>query len=495
GGVASVGPGSGSFLNLRNLGAPRTLVLVDGRRAPPSALSGATDTNTLPQELVKRIDVVTGGASAAYGSDAVSGVVNFVLDTDYSGLKGSVQGGTSTHGDGDSQKYTLTGGTSFADGKGHVVFSGSYQDYKGIDYTDRDWSNARWGLVADASNPTLLRKQRNVNIGYAAYGGFILGINPALAAFNQQFSGKQFGPGGTILPFDMGAGVGLNRVGGDGAWPYTNLQADVDTQSVFTHVKYDLTDSLEVYAEGSFAEVHNRYMQVTQYQIPGLNAPTIFSDNAFLPDAMKAALTGISSPTPIFQLGRFDTDFGGPAMADALNDTFNGIAGFKYKAGGSWTVDGYYEHGENRQRIRTENNVNHEHLYAAIDAVAGPDGTPVCRVTITNPGLYPGCVPLNMFGSGSPSRGAIDYVTGDASYVAKLKQDVVAVNVRGEPFSTWAGPVAVGVGAEYRREGVDQTSDAISQQINDATGILGFPAGYKVAPGGWLLTNTQPLSG
>lgn len=487
GNVASTGPGSGSFLNLRNLGAQRTLLLLDGRRAAPSALLGTTDTNLLPQELIKRVDIVTGGASAAYGSDAVSGVVNFVLDTDYQGLKGELQGGTSTHGDADSGKAQLTGGTSFAGGRGHIIASASYYDSDGINMTDRDWSSQRWGLLPDPDNPAMLRRYSNVNVGYAAYGGLIVG--------NPLFTNVQFGPGGTLEPFDPGVGTGLNRVGGDGAWPYTNLQADVRTTSAFTHVKYDLSDALQVYAEGSFAEAHNRYLQVQQYQIPTLNAPTIYNDNVFLPDAIRVPMSLLPPGSPIFQLGRLDTDLGGPATADALNDTVNAVAGFTFDAGGGWSVDGYYEHGENRQRIRTENNINHEHFYAAVDAVEGPDGSPVCRVSITNPGLYPGCVPLNLFGVGSPSQDAIDYVTGDASYVAKLKQDVVSASVRGEPFSTWAGPVAIGAGLEYRREQVDQTSDPISQQQNDATGIRGFPVGYTVAPGGWLLTNQQPVSG
>ncbi|MGH8445841.1 MAG: TonB-dependent receptor plug domain-containing protein [Solimonas sp.] len=493
GGVSSVGPGSGSFLNLRNLGVQRTLILLDGRRAAHSALFGITDTNLLPQELVKRVDIVTGGASAAYGSDAVAGVVNFVLDSDYEGLKGTLQGGTSTQGDGNSQKYNLTGGTSFAGGKGHVVFSGSYLDYAGLKQTDRDWaSDARWGLLPDPANPQMLRRYRDVGLAYASYGGVTF-------APGAPWDSLQFGPGGTVRPFNQGIGLGANRAGGDGAWLYTNLQADVKTSSAFTHLKYQLLPSLEVFVEAAFIEGHNRYMQVDPYQFAFLNAPTIYNDNVFMPAAMRAILTQYGVPqgtdSALFRLGRVSQDLAGPSTADALNDTFNAVTGFKFDAGGGWTVDGYYEHGENRQRIRTENNINHEHLYAAADAVAGPGGTPVCRVTITHPGLYPGCVPINLFGFGSPSRDAIDYVTGDAWYVTKLKQDVVAASVRGEPFSTWAGPVAVGFGAEYRREEVDQTSDAVSQQMNDATGIRGFPVNYTVAPGGWLMTNQQPLTG
>jgi iron complex outermembrane recepter protein len=486
GGVSSTGPNSGSFLNLRGLGIQRTLVLLDDRRAAPSALLGVTDTNLLPQELIKRVDIVTGGASAAYGSDAVSGVVNFVLDTDFQGLKGSLQGGTSTHGDADSGKFTLTGGSSFAGGKGNVVFSGSYYDSSGINETDRAWSNQKWGLLASPANPTLLQHQSNVGIGSATNGGVI--VSPP-------FAGVQFGAGGALMPYNPGTNnTFLNQVGGDGAWPYTNLLADVTTKSLFAHVKYDLTSSLQVFGEAAFGEAHNQYRQVQQYQIVGLNGLTIFSGNPFIPAALQQQMTALH--VPAFLMGRLDTDLGSPSNADALNDTYNVVAGLKFDAGGGWTVDGYYEHGENRQRIDTENNLNYEHLYAAADAVVNPaDGSTACRVTLTNPGLYPGCVPINLFGQGSPSKAASAYVLGTSSYVTKLKQDVVSASVRGEPFSTWAGPVAVGGGAEYRREQVDQTSDPVSQQTNTATGILGFPATLAGGLGGWELTNAQPVSG
>ncbi len=130
------------------------------------------------------------------------------------------------------------------------------------------------------------------------------------------------------------------------------------------------------------------------------------------------------------------------------------------------------------------------------DAVTDPStGAPVCRVTLTNPGLYPGCAPINLFGQGSPSRAAANYVLGTSSYITNLHQDVVSGSIRGEPFSTWAGPVSVGGGAEYRRESVSQTSDAVSQQINSAVGLPGLPASLAGNLGGWMLTNAQPVSG
>lgn len=492
GNVSATGPNSGSFLNLRNLGPQRTLVLLDGRRPAPSALSGATDTNLLPQELVSRVDVVTGGASAAYGSDAVSGVVNLVLDTDFEGMKGLAQGGASTHGDDESYKASLTGGTSFAGGKGHIVASASYYDTAGLqDLNDRAWGAAGWGTLPDPTNPAKLLTLPNLNSSLTSRGGLIV------ASFDpgNSLRGIQFGPGGAPMPFNPGTLRGLlNQVGGDGARPRTNITAAVTTASAFTHVKYALTPTFEVFAEGAYATADNEYNQVQQFQIPGLNGLTIFNGNAYLPAAVQNLMT--ANNIPAFAMGRIAFDFGGPALADATNETVNFVAGFDWDIAGDWTMQAYYEHGENRQRIQTSRNVIHERLYAAVDAVRDPvSGSIVCRVTLTHPGLYPGCSPINLFGEGSPSREALDYVLGTARYQTKVKQDVASASVRGEPFSTWAGPVAIGAGLEYRKEQADQESDALSQQFNVATGIRGFPPVLRSSPGGYSLTNAQPVGG
>jgi outer membrane receptor protein involved in Fe transport len=490
--VSATGPNSGSFLNLRSLGAQRTLVLLDGRRPTPSALSGAVDTNLLPQELISRVDVVTGGASAAYGSDAISGVVNFVLDTRFEGVKGLIQSGTSTHGDDDSVKASLTAGTSFAEGRGHVVASASYYETDGLqDLNDRSWGAAGWGTLPDPTNPARLLILPNLNSALTSRGGVIVAsLDPA-----NRLRGIQFGPGGTPMPFNPGTTRGiLNQVGGDGARPRTNISAGVTTASAFTHVEYALTSSLKVFAEGAYATADNEYNQVQQFMIPGLNGVTIFSGNAYLPAAVQSVMT--ANGIPAFSMGRISFDFGGPAHADAANETVNLVTGFDWDVGNNWSLQGYYEHGENRQRIETRRNVIHERLYAAADAVVDPSNNSiVCRVTLTNPGLYPGCVPINLFGEGSPSQAALDYVLGTARYQTKLKQDVASVSMRGEPFDTWAGPVGVAFGLEYRREQADQASDPLSQQFNTAVGIRGFPAVLRASPGGYSLTNAQPVGG
>jgi iron complex outermembrane receptor protein len=486
--LSATGPNSGSFLNLRNLGAQRTLVLLDGRRAAPSTIVGTVDTNVLPQELVKRVDIVTGGASAAYGSDAVAGVVNFVLDTSFEGLKGSAQAGITTYGDDPTEKATLTAGSHFADGRGRIVASGSFYNAQGVDSSfDRPFGRRSAVVLTDPNNPGQSILVDNYHSTFMSAGGLIYG-GPGLGLGRQQF-----GPGGTLLPFNPGTIVNGTQVGGQGAQIDETLIASVRSGSVFTHAEYDITDALTMYLEGADGDVRNEYRQVSTFSIPGYNAPTIINGNPFLPAAVQTIMN--ANALRGFQLGRVSTDMP-PATAVAKNNTYNLVGGFEYKLASDWRLDGYYQHSENTQRIETHNNLNYGNFFAAVDAVRDPaSGNIVCRVSLTNPGLYPGCVPINLFGSGTPSAAAIDYVHGTSVYRTQVQQDVAATTLRGSPISLPAGPLALAVGAEYRKEKVDQRSDSVSQTPTNPTGLLLVPAAVLAGAGGWELSNVQPISG
>lgn len=486
--LSATGPNSGSFLNLRNLGAQRTLLLLDGRRTAPSTITGTTDTNTLPQELVKRVDVVTGGASAAYGSDAVAGVVNFVLDTRLTGIKASAEGSLTTYGDNGTQKYSLTGGDSFAGGRGHIVVSGSYYDSDGVkSVRDRPFGRDANVVVTNPANPTESIMVGNYSSSFFADGGLIYG-GTGLGMGTQQFAAD-----GSVVPFNAGTIVDGELVGGQGSVASQTLLAAVRSKSLFSHAEYEVTPELTAFVEGSYASVHNRYRQTENFHIPGFNAPTILLGNPYIPAALQATM--IANGQVGFQLGRLNLDM--PAsVADATNQTYNAVTGFNYEFAPDWELDAYYQYGSNRQRIKTENNLNYARFFAAVDAVRDPTtGNTVCRVTLTNPGRYPGCVPLNLIGSGSPSDEAIAYVQGTAYYKADVSRQVAAMTVRGTPFELPAGDVSFAAGFEYRREEVKQVSDEIAQTPVSSVGLRLVPAQVLASPGGWQLTNIQPISG
>ena len=495
GSQAGNNPTTGSFLNLRNLGQQRTLILVDGRRVSPSALTGSTDTNTLPQELVSRVDVVTGGASAAYGSDAVSGVVNFVLDTDFTGLKGNIQQGISTYGDDNQFKASLTGGVSFADNKGHVVVSGSYLRTDGVESVfARPWGRRRFGIVTDPTNAARLIIAENVRLTNATFGGVITASPAGTASPVNALRFIQFGPGGVPQPYDPGViSGGIGSVGGQGDTSEQALSAFVEQKTAFGHAKYEVATGVEFFAEAAYADVTNRFPTVRNYSVPQLNPVTIFTGNAFLPTSLQQQLT--TGGIPSFTLGRISEDFG-KIRSDASNKTVNLAVGGDFDLFKDWKASAYYTYGRNVQYIQTIGGLYYEKFYAAADAVRDPaSGQIVCRVTLTNPGAWPGCVPVNLFGVGSPSQAAINYFTGTNFYRTELKRQVVAANASGSLFELPAGPLRIGFGAEYRKDEVVQTSDPDSQRRKTGTGIRGIPAGILNQLGSWIVTNNQPLAG
>ncbi|RZA28168.1 MAG: hypothetical protein EOP02_08240, partial [Proteobacteria bacterium] len=179
-GVPSFNQAGLSTLELRNLGGNRTLILFDGQRTVPSTSVGIVDIDNFPEQLIERVEVVTGGASAVYGSDAVAGVVNFVLDTDFTGVRGEISGGVTSYGDGENYKIALSAGTSFADGRGHILVSGERTENAGIvdGNGDREWARSTLNYIVNpaytSSNgePEFLLRD-NVFLSTATHGGII----------------------------------------------------------------------------------------------------------------------------------------------------------------------------------------------------------------------------------------------------------------------------------------------------------------------------------
>ena len=216
-GISTVGSVGQSFLNLRGLGPARTLVLLDGRRVVPSTSAGTVDVSILPEALVQRVDTVTGGVSAVYGSDAVAGVVNFVLDDRFEGVKATAQMGEASAGDADVRKFELAGGTSLFGGKGHIVASASRFTDSGItSWRDRDWFNS----CARIANPALVPASiMACDVHSAAFTpGGIIPSGP--------LRGTEFGPGGQPRQFNYGSQLTtLTMIGGDGLDHGVNLSA------------------------------------------------------------------------------------------------------------------------------------------------------------------------------------------------------------------------------------------------------------------------------
>lgn len=470
----STGTNGLNTLNLRSLGSNRTLVLLDGRRVVASAVNSAVDINNLPSALVERVDIVTGGASAAYGSDAVAGVVNFILQKKFTGIKGSVSGGITDRSDNENVTGYLAFGAPFADGRGHMLFSveGAYQ--AGINSIDRDkrrWFDQTNLLSNPAYTATNGQPRRiianNVNNSNVAQGGVITTTGLAFT---------QFGQGGVPQPFVRGSIISDPLMVGGNSWyegDVNALDSEMKRWAAFGRLTYDLSDDITLTAEGSYG--YSQTGNLSAYQrYPG--NLTMSATNPFLDASVRAraAQLGVSS----FRYGYSTFDLGRPEN-EATRETYRAVLGLEGKVFGDWNWNAYYQYGQTDTRSVLYNTTNTARFAEAIDAVRDATGRIVCRSTLTAPGN--GCVPLNIFGYGVADPAAIAYVKGTASQSLSLKQNVAAVSISGEPFNLWAGPVSVAAGAEYRKEEVSGTGDAISAVNGFYTGnFKGTNGSYDV---------------
>ncbi|HEY4370131.1 MAG TPA: TonB-dependent receptor [Steroidobacteraceae bacterium] len=482
--TASTGASNINALNLRSLGANRTLVLLDGQRSVGATLSGLVDVNLIPQALVERVEVVTGGASAVYGSDALGGVVNFILDKKFTGLKGDASYGATTHGDGGNWKVSLTGGLPFADDRGHILASVTSKHSDSIPVNRRDWNLKGWQFMTNPNYAPgngqperLLLNQVAVSDGIS--GGIIT---------DTALRGTAFGKGGAPYQFQYGDLVNdPDMRGGDwrkadvrGTPAGESLGPKDDNLSVFTRLSYDITDNFEVY--GQFGYVRDQNVN-NAFSLQDNGSITIHRDNPFIPASVLAMLpAGVDE----FHMGSMHPD-----IPIVQGDNDRRLSRYVVGANGSfdmmrsqWTWDAYYQKGISDTTNRAPNMAAYPNYDLATDAISDPNtGEPICRSTLTDPNN--GCVPYNPMGIGVNTKAAIDYVTGAGAIMwrrQKIEQDVAAASVQGEPFSTWAGPVSVAFGVEHRKEHVEGVNDDISDRFGWWVG------GYAVTEGGYNVT-------
>jgi outer membrane receptor protein involved in Fe transport len=462
-------------LNLRNLGPQRVLTLFDGMRLVPEANTGLVDASLIPQMLVQRVDVVTGGASAAYGSDAVSGVVNFVLDKKFTGISYLVQGGISQRDDDGSQRLGLAAGQNYMGGRLHIEGSVEYTHSDGIGAVSSrplgQNNSAQLGLLGAsptpglASNPfTYITGVQNLNL---AYGGYLY---PKTGNAN---AGTIFGPGGALIAPNDGTIIGANCVNcnfGSHDPDLVTLIPIVGKGQAFGRADFEATDHINLFVQGLYAEARSRQNTDGTISRPSATTSfTIFSNNAYLNQISPALAASI--PAAGDYLSRMSIDLGTNTVTSDSKTymlTFGGSGDIfnRFK----WDADYSYSHSQQFLDLYNLDNVK---TRAALDAVVS-GGQIVCNVTITNPGLYPGCVPLNLFGQGSPSAAAIAYIHGDAIQNTNFDQNVVEANLRGDLFKLWAGSVTGAVGAAYRTQSYSQTSNSNPTTFVAPTAIRGF---------------------
>jgi outer membrane receptor protein involved in Fe transport len=458
GGQVASGSGGGSFVNLRGLGPTRTLVLLNGQRMIPTSNIGTVDIAVLPQSLVKRVDIVTGGASAAYGSDAVAGVANVVLDTDLKGLRANIEGGTSTHGDAGSQKISAAWGGDIGD-RLHVLVGGEYYHQATALVSNRHDLFYAVNTVANPDyTPTNGQKSLIVSpyvyLNNMTFGGLILG---------GPLANTQFLPNGATAPYaPCGPVTGTSQACGGQRDDLTFFQRVVDLTAPqrrvagYGNMAFELSASVKLYADFLYGESRTQYHSVPPATAV-LGAYTIDRNNAFLPAEVASRMDQLGVRS--FQLGRYSDEFGRTEF-NRFTNVKRGSFGIDADLGSSWKATGYLAYSESNYNWRNTNIPVVDLFRNAVDAVVNPaNGQVVCRSTLANP--RDGCIPINLFGVGAPDLGAKSYAYGVAVTRLHSSEFAAGGSISGEPFSTWAGPVSVAAGVEYRSDQADQTVDAI----------------------------------
>jgi outer membrane receptor protein involved in Fe transport len=442
-------------LSLRNLGPNRTLVLLDGQRVAASLLSGLVDVNQFPQSLVSRVDVVTGGASADWGSDAVAGVVNFVLDKEFTGFKQEIQGGATTYGDDASYRVSLSAGSGFLSGRGHILANAEFARNEGISGVPRKWYDGAKLLF----NPSYAATNGQPQLLVRANSGFAT-ATPGAIITSGQLAGTYFGPGGTPMQLNYGPVVSNPFMQG-GDWQYADFgrSGDLDPRlsrrNLFLRTSFAVSEHVEVFGQLSYGRAESDVNGGSQYNIANIS---VKSDNAFIPASVASRLNALNITS--FTVGSLNQELA--KLIESERTSLRPVLGVNgdFDAFGSrWTWDVYGQKGINKSHVEVNTSVTARYN-EALDAVRNSNGTIVCRSTLTN--LNNGCVPYNIFGTDVNGDAAINYVRGTSWGRTRLTESVVAGNLRGTPFSNWAGAISIATGVEHRREAVSGSNDPLS---------------------------------
>ncbi|RZJ45525.1 MAG: TonB-dependent receptor [Brevundimonas sp.] len=450
-------PSNGSAtVDLRGLGASRTLVLVNGHRFIPYDKSNAVDLNSIPTSLIERVEVVTGGASAVYGSDALAGVVNFIFKRNYEGFGFDTQYGISGYGDGEQFNASMTFGSNFADDRGNVTGFVGYSDRDGFaPNEDRPWS-----LSSFAGGS-----------GTGEYGGLNnLALNPYTAAGCPTANPcrRSFRTPGVPGAFNNDFGLGPTSDRYDFA-PVNLLQSPSERFNVALMGHYDVTDKVEAFAEVFYTDSRNN-SQLAPTPATGIAIPytNFFVQNS---PALLAYANSRPNPTADLNFDRRMTEVGA-RIQNNNTDVYQINTGLRADLGGDWELEGYYSYGRTELTTSIQNDVSRSRLNAAL---AGGGTATSCAPSVQI--LFPTCVPINLFGRGTITPQAAAFVRLNFTDRSIFERNNAQLNLTGTLFELPAGPLGFAAGVEYREDSLSYTPD----DAKNTGDIYGFNAERAVS--------------
>ncbi len=521
----------GANVNMHGIGTSRTLVLLDGRRVVATNRFGSVDVNILPSMLLKNVETVTGGASASYGTDAVAGVTNFILDTKFEGVKAKAQFGQTSRGDGANKEYGFAVGHSFMNDRLHFVgsFNANQLDpIEGKSSMDKRPYIKHWGYVTNpnTAGPTYITAPNVVPTNFANTLMFTATSSSPLDRLIFDSTGQLFDK----LPF---SGIGQLNGGCNcqslsdprmsTMYQDQNIQVGYDGKSGVARVGFDINDNTEVYAQGLWAKNHQR----TRWQdIPLVStwATRIYQDNAYLPASAAALIAASGSRTAgagaiadggakyvaaTLYLSALASDPNGGSILDTANNMASYTLGLTTKIR-DWKVNAYAQHGENTQDYDGYNLPRVDRLQVALDAVKDVNGKIVCRASLPQydpNGYWKDCVPVNILGGkGTMTPAMWDYTHQLYKHAfATVKQDLFEVSASGSlGIGLPAGDISAAVGANWRRDDFEQGTPNPSDEfpaladgrllkdLGIGDGTRGIVPQYGCTPGGTPVTGGVP---
>ncbi|MEZ5533751.1 MAG: TonB-dependent receptor [Steroidobacteraceae bacterium] len=463
-------------IDLRNLGTARTLVLVDGRRFV-AGIPGesAVDLNTIPASFIDRVDVMTGGASSIYGSDAIAGVVNIIYKKNFEGFSFDAQYGESAEGDGDETQLGATFGVSSADGRGNVMGYIGYTDQGSVLSRDRSRSAvdqiSRALLTGDPAD--MFTAQRPYYSSFAPQGRFFTANGPG--------SGITFDANGNVIPWSTNgtstlAATGFNRSA------FRTIAVPIERYLFASRGNYEFADHHRAFFEGTYAST-----QATSVLEPyPLGAEDIYPATGGQTPA-EFLVNGVLLANPLIPAAVFNTtaDEDGDGLRDyyftrrmaeagnrgnvADRDTFRIVGGLEGELfGGGWRYEAFYAYGQTKEAQTSSGQVNVLNFRNALEAIPDVDDLDgdgnvteaICRDANARD---QGCVPVNVFGFNSISPAAFDYIKAPGMLATFTQQKIAGLNLTGHVFDLPAGPVGLAVGAEYRDEYSRSEFDPLQQ--------------------------------
>lgn len=470
--------GSGvATVDLRNLGTERTLVLVNGRRFV-SGVPGdnAVDLNTIPTQFIERVEIMTGGASAVYGSDAVAGVVNIIYKKEFEGIEFDVQTGESAEGDSDDDQIQFTMGTTSANGKGNIMVHGAYTNQGAVYSRDRDRSavdQISLGAAVTGLPEDMFTPMKPFYSSFAPQGRFVAGGKPYTYDKNGNFI-SGFSTNGT----DTREADGYNRNA------IRTIAVPTERYLLAATGKYEFADGWNATLEGTYASTQTQSQlepfalsSVDVFKGSGGQLPVEFEqfiESATNPGEYERTLVRNSViPDELYNLA---TDTNGDGLRDisftrrmsdianrgsrADRDTFRIMTSIDGEVADGWYFDAYFSYGQSKEGQNGTGQVNVLNFKSALETTTDEYGNLICRDATAR---AQGCVPIDIFGANTVSAEAANYVNAPSSLNTLATQTVTGMSISGDLFELPAGFVGIAAGAEYREEYARSEFDALQQ--------------------------------